>query len=371
MPRHRGLNLKRFVFNVPFDLFQRYFEQLTVESDPNPWMFINVKAMETWLDAPENSEASGVVLEEWGRIFDVCVNKAVHLFRAYDRSSVACDQERPVEELAMRLFLEDREAFEYAWSYYLLHASQARVSQYRFPAGAIEPHPDQVQAMERYLARMFEQQKKGAACRLRVNKDSSGVIILVSRGAYMRTVMQWQGTRVVFRTFRPAVEDVMTYEPRAERLSVRPGFNRDRSLYVHAIARFLAEDEGVGEMALTNRVFSLENLRNGTFSYKGNDVIRRVSLREAHLQLPALGEPTLVIRSDDVVRTLDEDLHGISLNMGDLKRVKLLFEVQFGMNTKTQPVMFEIEPPGFSDLSLKSHSDHIEAYLRGQGVKLI
>ena len=50
-----------------------------------------------------------------------------------------------------------------------------------------------------FLAGMFEQQKKGAACRVRANKDQSGVIILVSRGAYMRTVMQWQGTRVVFR----------------------------------------------------------------------------------------------------------------------------------------------------------------------------
>ncbi len=371
MPRHRGLNLKRFIFNIPFDLFQQYFSQGTVESDPNTTMFADVKAMESWLDASENREAAGVVLEEWGRIFDICVNGGVHVFRAYERSNLLCDQDRPIDELAMRLFLEDQDAFEYAWSYYLLHASQARVSQYRFPAGDLVPQPDQVKAMERFLSGMFEQQKKGAACRVRVNRDQAGVIILVSRGAYMRTVMQWQGTRVVFRTFRPAVEDVMTYEPDAERLNIRPGFNRDRALYVHAIARFLAEDEELADRALSDRVFSLERFQNGTFSYKGNDVIRRVALREAHLQLPALGEPTLVIKSDDVARTLADDLQGVRLSMGDLRRVRLLFEIQMSAKGKPEPVVFEIEPPGFSDLSLKRHNDIIEAYLRTQGVKLV
>ena len=371
MPRHRGLNLKRFTFNVPFDLFQQYFKQVTVEGDPNTPMFPDVKAMEAWLDASENREASGVVLEEWGRIFDICVHAGAHLFRAYERSKLPCDQDRPIEELAMRLFLEDQDAFEYAWSYYLLHASQARVSQYRFPAGELAPHPDQVHAMERFLSGMFEQQKKGAPCHVRVNNDESGVIILVSRGAYMRTVMQWQGTRVVFRTFRPAVEDVMTYEPDAERLNVRPGFNRDRPLYVHAIARFLAEDDTLADQALSDRVFSLERIQNGQFSYKGNDVIRRVALLEVHLHLLALGEPTLVIKSDDVVRTLREDLHGVSLSMGQLKRVKLLFELQLKLNARPEPVVFEIEPPGFSDLSLRRHNEHIEAYLRAHGVKLV
>lgn len=371
MPRHRGLNLTRFIFNVPFVLFQEYFTQVTAESEPAPAMFSNAKAMEVWLNASDNSEASGVVLEEWGRIFDICVNGGVHLFRAYEHARLACDQERTVEELAMRLFLNDRDAFEYAWSYYLLHASQARVSQYRFPAGDLTPQPDQVKSMELFLAGMFAQQKKGSACRVRANKDAAGVIILVSRGAYMRTVMQWQGTRVVFRTFRPAVEDVMTYEPATERLNVRPGFNRDRSLYVHAIARFLAEDDKLADRALADRVFSLETIRNGEFSYKGNNVIRRVALSEAQLQLPALGQPTVVIKSDDVVRTLAEDLRGVRLSMGALKRVKLRFELQFDLNAKPQPVVFEIEPPGFSDLSLKSHNEHIEAYLRAQGVKLV
>jgi hypothetical protein len=371
MPRHRGLNLKRFLFNVPLHLFQQYFKQVTVEGDPDSTMFAAMKEVEAWLDAPDNREASGVVLEEWGRIFDICVNDGAHLFRAFERSKVPCDRDRPIEELAMRLFLEDQNAFEYAWSYYLLHASQARVSQYHFPAGELTPQPDQVKAMESYLGRMFDQQKKGAACHVRANRDESGVIILVSRGAYMRTVMQWQGTRVVFRTFRPAVEDVMTYEPDSERLSVRPGFNRDRPLYVHAIAQFLAEDDRLADKALSARMFNLERIQNGQFSYKGNNVISRVRLREAHLQLPALGEPTLVIKSDDVVRTLAEDLRGVSLSMGQLKRVKLLFDLQFNLNTKPEPVVFEIEPPAFSNLSLKRHSEHIEAYLRAQGVKLV
>lgn len=113
MPRHRGFTLDRFTFGIPFELIERYFSQLQPESDAPPLTFPDEAAMKDWLNAPENAEASGVVLEEWHRINDICVHGGHHLIRAYDRSPVPLDDERPLEELAMRLFLEDRESFDY------------------------------------------------------------------------------------------------------------------------------------------------------------------------------------------------------------------------------------------------------------------
>jgi hypothetical protein len=371
MPRHRGTNLERFIFSVPFELFLRYFEVLQGQTDPpQEWRFDSPDAMKEWLAAPDNAEASGVVVEEWNRVNDVCVHAGRHLLRAYDRSPVPCDQDRPLEELAMRLFLEDRKAFDYAWSYYLLQTSKARVSQYRFPSGELEFSAKDEVDLETFLTDMFHQQKMGANCRVRVNRDNSGVIVLVSRGTYMRTVMRWKGTQVVFETFRPAIEDVMTYETAAQRLSVRPGFNRDRDLYVRAIARFLAGDQDMADRALKEPMFDLSPIRNDKFSYRGGGVIQRVVLREAELILPVLGKTVLIIKSNDVARTVKEDFPELALSRGDLRRVRLLFDVRPDPQGKTFSVVFEIEPPAFSDFSVKAQAAHIDRYLQEQGVKL-
>jgi hypothetical protein len=210
----------------------------------------------------------------------------------------------------------------------------------------------------------------GPNCLVRINRDEDGVLILVSRGAYMRTFMRWRGANVVFETFRPAIEDVMIYEPEHQRLSVRPGFNRDRDLYVRGIARFLADDQDLGDLALKEPVFDLSPIANGRFDYEGDSRIRRVVLREAELTMQVLGKASLIIRSDDVVRTLREDLPELSLRRGQLHRVRLFFEIRSAEQGRSYPVAIEIEPPVYSDFSVKAHARYVDDYLRTQGVKL-
>ncbi len=372
MPRHRGFNLDRFTFGIPFEILQQYFAQLQPgRTDDGRLSFDDPLAMKDWLNAPENGEASGIVLEEWHRINDICVHGGRHLLRAYERSPIPCDQERAIEELAMRLFLEDRPSFDYAWGYYVLHAANARVSQYRLPAGEMEFSTQDATDFEEFLSGMFKQQKMGPNCRVSVNRDESGVLVLVSRGTYMRTFMRWKGTEVSFETFRPAIEDVMIYEPEGSRLSIRAGFKRDRDLYVRGIARFLAGDQDLADAALKERLFDLTPFANGQFNYRGDGAIRRVVLREVELSLSVLGKGALVIKSDDVVRTLREDLPELSLTRGEIRRVRLFFEVREEIQGRSYPITFEIEPPAYSDFSVKAHAAHVDKYLRAQKVKLL
>jgi hypothetical protein len=371
MPRHRGFNLDRFTFGIPHRLFVQYFSQLQRSTDAEPFSFPDEEAMTAWLKDPENAEPSGMVLEEWQRINDICVHGGRHLLRAYDRSPVPYDDEQPLEALAMRLFLDDRSSFDYAWSYYVLQSgATTRVSQYHFPAGEMEFSNDDARSLEWFLKSMFHQQKMGPNCIVQVNRDEDGVVVLVSRGAYMRTFMRWREANVVFETFRPAIEDVMIYEPQDQRLSVRPGFNRDRDLYVRGIARFLAGDQDLGAAALNEPVFDLSPIASGKFDYRGDPNISRVVLREAELTMQVLGKTSLIIRADDVVRTLKEDLPELSLRRGDLRRVKLLFEVRSPQHGRGYPMAVEIEPPVYSDFSVKAHARYIDEYLRNQGVKL-
>ncbi len=137
MPKHRSLSLKTFVHSIPWDLFQRYFEDLLPgqvqhhsddflpEQSLSDWSFLNEEVMEQFLGDSQNAEASGVILEQFRRINDIAVYGANLLVRAYQWAGVTLDSEQPVQELAMRLFLDHPDAFQYAWSRYLLYSTDS------------------------------------------------------------------------------------------------------------------------------------------------------------------------------------------------------------------------------------------------------
>ncbi len=111
MPKHRGLSLKKFVFAIPWNLFEQYFEQLKPGAKPNAWAFLNPDVLEEFLNDPENAEASPVILEDFQRINDLGGMQAGLLIRAYDRYQLPFDQEAAPQASAMWLFLNARESF--------------------------------------------------------------------------------------------------------------------------------------------------------------------------------------------------------------------------------------------------------------------
>ena len=183
MVRHRGLSLAKFCTGIPFDLFQAYFEQLSTGSKPNEWAYLNLGQMTQFLEAPQNTQPAGVVLEEFARVNDVCVNSAVHLIRAHEEFGLNYDGDSAPQEMSMRLFLFNREAFEYAWSLFLLRAKYPRASQYFLPAGTLECTTEQRGQLEAFLQGHFFQQKKGNECIVRTFPDRDGMVVLISRGS--------------------------------------------------------------------------------------------------------------------------------------------------------------------------------------------
>ena len=116
MPKHHSLSLKTFIHGISPDLFQSYFEGLSMKQQPSAWSFLNENALQQFLDDPENDEASGAILEDFRRINDIATDGANLLVQAYRQAGVEFDQDRSVQERGMRLFLGYPEAFQYAWS---------------------------------------------------------------------------------------------------------------------------------------------------------------------------------------------------------------------------------------------------------------
>lgn len=367
MPKHRGLTLKTFVRAMPWDLFDRYFQQLEVERKPTGWALINADAMKAFLDDSQNAEISGVILEDFRRVNDICGDGMSLLVRAYDRFGIDLAQNRSAQELSMRLFLEHREAFEFAWTRYLFFSSPSRLSHFRLQVDGLRIGDEQVARFKSDIEAWFAKLAKGDVCEVTRFEDAGDTIIRICRGSYMRTVACWEGDEIHFRVFRPADEDVLVYDPKESLLSIKARLAKDRDKYLQAFACCIVQDPTVAEVAAQRKVFSLAPLQDETFDFAGDETIRGIDLLKVRLALYAPGGPIIEVRSGDILGTLRHHIQGITLSSGELLLARFCFHLQ-PEGQRPASVTFEVEPPARTDLAQKRYADIIEHYLVEQGV---
>jgi hypothetical protein len=370
MPKHRGLTLKKFVHAIPWDLFERYFAALEWENQPSGWVFLNHRAMEEFLERPENAQVRGIILEDFRRINDICEQGMNLVVRAHQKFNLDFDPNGPRQELAMRLFLDHREAFGFAWSRYLLYASSSRLSLHKIPSDRVVIGKNELEAFRDEVRRWFADLAKGDVCSVRYFEDAGDSVILVSHGSYIRTIAYWEGDKIALNSFRPASEDILVYDPEDAVLSIKASLDKDRRQYLRAFAKCIAHDESLVEEAMRERMFSLMPLQDGTFDFGGDGSISRIELLKVRLKLHGPGDPVIEVKSGDVLETFAQDLKGLSLASGELTFARFRFHLRL-QGERTAEVTFEIEPPSRTDLAQKRYADIIENYLVQQGVKLL
>jgi hypothetical protein len=371
MPIHRGLTLKKFIHAIPPHLFERYLDQLQTEGKPSGWALLHHKTLAAFLDDPQNAGVSPVILEDFHRINDLCGHGMSLLVRAYRRAGLDIDQSRAAEELAMRLFLDHREAFECAWSLYLIYSNPSKLSVYRVPGPPIDVAAEHVERLQNELASWFSGLAKGDACQVDWFVDGDETVIRISRGSYLRTVACWQGHQVTFVRFRPASEDVIVYNRRLSELLVKASLPKDRAQYLTAFAACIAGDARLAEAAREAPVFTLAPLQDGTFHFEGDGVVTGVSLVRVTVNLRDRCGTVMELKSDNIVETLRRPpFAGLPLAAVELVAASFRFQLQ-PEDVPAASVTFEIEPPARTNLTQKPYADIIERYLREQGVRLL
>jgi len=321
--KHRGLNLKKLMDALPWELFEAYRNQLDPRADPGPWAWMNAQVLFQFLNDEANAEVAGPILEDLQRINDLGFYTG-YLLYAYQRAGIAWTQDEPGEAGAMRLFLENREAFEYGWTLYLLQVMPGKRSEHYFPAGDLNPSEEDKDKLKAHLSGWFSSIKRGDQCRPSFYKDGSKLYLRVTRGRPWKTDARWRGNDISIETWRPASEDVLTFDADRNLLCLFGGHKRDRERYLRCFAEYIAHDPHLADVALETPVFSLLPIKHGTFSYAGNNAIRRIWITEVDLvdelgTLHSLKGPQ--IRASMVARNL-------SLEVADLRRVHLRFEIQ-------------------------------------------
>lgn len=370
MPKNRGLNLERFVESVPPDALDQYFARLPDDGRPEGWATINAAALAEWLDDPAQAERTALILKDFQKVNDLARGAAPSLYRACEQFGIPLvDEGEQPEGVALRLFVTAPEAFDFAWSQFLLYATGAKLSTFLLPKDKVLLDDDRVASFSRAISGWLAGQAKGQQCRVRRFMDGDEAVILVQRGTYVQTVPFWNGDQIAMQSFRPAIEDVLVWEPEGF-LRIRSSLSGDRRAYLYHFAAQFAGDTALAEQAERTEIYSLVPLQDGSFHYRGFGNVVQVDLVKARLKLFGGRGTVIDIRSSDVLESMRSELRGrLSLESGTLTMARLRVHIR-GASGRERTITFEIEPPGRTDLTEREDTDQVIAYLKQEGVML-
>jgi hypothetical protein len=365
----RGLDFDRFFHCIEPEYFVGYFASLEVETRLSVLETMNADALKRFLDHPDNRVARDVILEDFRRIDDISRRGTGLLVRAYDRAGMTYDQNLKREQQGMRLFVENRDAFEFAWARHLFYSSTSKLTVHHVTLPDFKVTPRARAAMEEELRAYFSSQAKGDRCKVRAFDDQGQTLIQVAHGSYIRTVAYWEGDTIAFQTFRPAAEDILVIDEGRSLVEIKASLLKDRKKYLDTFARIVLKNESVIEEAERSQVFTLTPLQDG-FDYTGNgEDVLGVTLLKIRMNIPTASRPVIEVRSSDIKWTFDGELGDLRLTSGDLIYAKFRFHLRLPDNS-TAKVTFELEPPARTDLIQKTHAAIVERYLEAQRVKV-
>lgn len=367
MTKHHSLDFQRFIECVEPAELERYFASLSSGSVPAGWATLNGDALDQFLALPANSELDGLIRQDFRRMNDLAEYGLGLLLDACARFSIEYDVDQRPQAIALKLFLDHQEAWDFAWSRYLLFALDSKVSHFFLPGDAPDFGNAQVEDFQSRVSSWLSQQAKGEQCEIRCFEMNGQQIIYIERGTYIRSITFWEDREVHIRCYRPVVEDVIAFDSRTRDLLVKATFEAEREDYVRLFAYSFSGDMGLGEQALKTRTFDLSPVAQNQFNYQGEGRILGVNLVGINLKLPFKKRATLYLNSPDIFETLKE-LSDISLETGELASARFRFKIAEGKRTRS--VTFEVSPPARTDLPESMFTSLINNYLKKQGVRL-
>lgn len=370
MSKNRGLELIAFMSAVSPEVLARYFSQSAIRDAVQRWFHLNAQAFQQFVLAPENGAAADPILYDFETVDALCRDGAGLVFRAYSRFNLPFDERLSPQELGMLLFLDHPLAFDFARSRYLLYSGGASLSVYSLSGSNVSVGQPELAAFEQSTKDWFAAQAKGENVVVQRFEDGGEVILLVQHGALIQTQPYWEGPDIAVSSIRPAVEDVLTFDPESSELRIKAGYAKDRSNYLDLFCRHMADDPDLAERARRDQMFTLEPVRQGRFNYKGKGPVKLVELVGVSLQIGGASKVSLNLRADDVLRAFQYDLQNLSLKSGLLLSATFRFHIQQPGKRSTEPLTFSVTPPTGTNVGERKNAAIGLRDLKDQGVKL-
>jgi hypothetical protein len=372
MTVHRSLSLRRFVTalnDTDATLLQRYFLRMIAKEQILPHLSVlYYDYVNNLLETLDDGRIKEMIYEDFRRINDICEQKAATLVWASKLFQIQLSPKETLQGLAMRIFLDYPDAFEYAWTRYCIYASSSKVSRHNLPCQNLQVDPEKLEAFETEIKKYFADSAKGEECHVHFYDEMEQVIMLVERGSYLRALAHWEGGEIKVESFRPASEDVLIFERKTNQLCIQTPFHTDMEQYIRSFTKVIIGDPALAKNPDRDKIYSLDPILNDSFNWDGNEFIKNIVPLEAKLKIKGATEAVIEIRSKDLRLTLEQDLDSPNLSSMELREMKFRFAIE--MQGKEEKVTFVIAPPFATDLAKKKHADLISAYLRENGVQL-
>jgi len=368
MAQHRGFTRKKFVEAVGHEHMRGYLSPRVEMNGGN--VALTDEAVDAILQA-QDEIVRKTVDEDFHCINDVADKGMDYLDRACQEFEQPFDHEWPRERVAMHLFLENPNAFQAAYDWYLYRTSANSMTHYQFVDVSASFDEDRVEAFRAAVEAFYSDQAKGQMCQVRDYKDGDEHFLMVARGDYLHTQPVWKNGAIETSVYRPAKEDVLRFSEVNSILSLKLSSrsNDQRRHYVETFGKCILGLSEVPDEVCESTTVSLEPIRTGNFSFWGNDQIEWVCLINAELEFKDIGA-TVIVRSGNVMETVHNHLKDLKLGKAQLKYAKLIFKLNYkGAPSRAIPV--EIRPPQRSVISKRIYAQIIEAYLREYKVLLV
>lgn len=162
MPRHRSLNLKKFIYSIPEPLVEEYFKQKVGGGAFLSLKTFDYDSVNKLLDTFQDEEMKDSMLEDFTHINIICEKMMNILFKAVQRYGIETTWEEERQELAMDIFLHNKKAFEYAYNFYCFFNAPSKMSHHNITKDDFEIIPENVDRFKEKVKEFYFNLAKGA-----------------------------------------------------------------------------------------------------------------------------------------------------------------------------------------------------------------
>ncbi len=368
--KHRTFNADRFL-----DKFQG--QEVILRSFVGLWdgrLGLDI----TSLDVPHfkeylvNGDGDGKddLLESLYMAYDLCTE------RGHEDLVSACDEcsyspngngELPVECLSLKVRTENEDAFTLAYDRYnLWRAERFTIFRGKSAAGIVDADAAS-NAFQAKLAEIFKDHKNSDRVLVRHYQEGAYTNFIVYHEKRVKAELIFKGTRtrpkVSPTILRPAQQDFISYNNETGQVEIEAGFEKEETALRKAFAECCLKDEDFFDSPGSADRINLARIAEDDFDMPV-DEDHSALLAELHFKLGQTYRPSFVVRSKNVMETLEKNYLRKRLAGSTIQRA--VFKIMFPDDRRGK----RIELSGSNKIKFKraTHAEDVFRYLKNWGI---
>lgn len=368
--KHRTFNADRFL-----DKFQG--QEIILRSFVGLWDG-RLGLDTTSLDVPHfkeylvNGDGDGKddLLESLYMAYDLCTE------RGHEDLVSACDEcsyspngngELPVECLSLKVRTENEDAFTLAYDRYnLWRAERFTIFSGKSAAGIVDTSAGS-SALQAKLAEIFKDHKNSDRVLVRHYQEGAYTNFIVYHEKRVKAELIFKGTRMRPKVsptiLRPAQQDFISYNNETGQLEIEAGFEKEETALRKAFAECCLKDEDFFDSPGSSDRLNLARIAEDDFEMPV-DEDHSAFLAELHFNIKQTHGPSFVVRSKNVMETLEKNYLRKRLAGGTIRRA--VFKIMFPDDRRGK----RIELSGTNKVKFKraTHAEDVFRYLKNWGI---